>query len=62
VATNLKDRWYFVYGFAKNERDNIERDEEVALKELGDQLLKLPPQGLARALDAGELTEVNSDA
>lgn len=62
VATNLRDRWFFVYGFAKNERDNIEEDEEAALKKLADKLLKLQPEALARALDAGELVEVNGDA
>src|SRR5580704_14012059 len=34
VATNLKSRWFFVYGFAKNERDNIDDDEQAALKKL----------------------------
>jgi hypothetical protein len=62
VATNLKGRWFFVYGFAKNERDNIEVDEEAALKELAARLLTMPPQALAKALEAGEVTEVNCDA
>lgn len=62
VATNLKGRWYFVYGFAKNERDNIEKDEEAALKELAARLLTMLPQALAKALEAGEVTEVNCDA
>ena len=62
VATNLKGRWFFVYGFAKNERDNIEKDEEAALKELAAKLLTMPPQALAKAVEAGELIEVNCDA
>jgi hypothetical protein len=62
VATNLKGRWFFVYGFAKNERDNIDGDEEAALKELATRLLTMPPQALAKALEAGELIEVNCDA
>jgi hypothetical protein len=62
VATNLKGRWFFVYGFAKNERDNIEDDEEAALKELAARLLTMPPPALAKALEAGEVTEVNCDA
>jgi hypothetical protein len=62
VATNLKGRWFFVYGFAKNERDNIEDDEEAALKELAARLLTMPPQALAKALEAGQVTEVNCDA
>lgn len=62
VATNLKNRWFFVYGFAKNERDNIEDDEEAALKELAKSLLAMPPRALAKAVEAGEVTEVNCDA
>jgi len=42
-----------VYGSARSERDNIEEDEKAALKKLAEKLLKLPPQALARALDAG---------
>ena len=34
VATNKGSRWYFVFGFEKNERDNIEPDELAALKRL----------------------------
>lgn len=32
-------RAFFVHGFAKNERDNIEKDELVALKKLAAELL-----------------------
>jgi hypothetical protein len=62
VATNCKSRWFFVYGFAKNERDNIKKDEEAALKELATKLLTMPPQALAKALEADELTETDCDA
>lgn len=62
VATNLKGRWFFVYGFAKNERDNVEQEEEAALKELAARLLRMSPQVLAKAIEVGEVTEVNCDA
>jgi hypothetical protein len=58
VATNRGDRWFFVYGFAKNERANIDDEEEAALKTLGETLLKMPPASVAKAESAGELTEV----
>jgi hypothetical protein len=32
VATNRGSRWIFIYGFAKNARNNIDPDEEAALK------------------------------
>ena len=34
VATNRCDRWFFLYGFEKNERANISKDEIKALREL----------------------------
>src|SRR6266702_66137 len=58
VATNRADRWFFVYGFAKNERANIDDDEEAALKKLAETLLTMSPTSLAKAESAGEITEV----
>jgi hypothetical protein len=34
IAFNRRDRWVFLYGFAKNDRSNISDDEKEALKEL----------------------------
>lgn len=62
VATNKGSRWVFVYGFSKNERGNIDRDEEEALKKLAAHLLSLTAQAVTKARQAGELIEVNCDA
>ena len=62
VATNKGTRWVFVYGFPKNERSNIDKDEEAALKKLAAHLLSLTVQALGQAQDAGELMEVDCDA
>ncbi len=62
VATNRGNRWVFVYGFPKNERSNIDRDEEEALKKLAAQLLSLTAQAVTKAKQAGELIEVECDA
>ncbi|MBB4844273.1 hypothetical protein HNP55_002809 [Paucibacter oligotrophus] len=62
VATNKGDRWVFVYGFAKNERSNIDKDEEAALKAMAAHLLSLTGPALAKAEQAGELIEVFCDA
>lgn len=59
VATNKEDRWIFVYGFAKNERSNIDRDEEEALKKLASELLSLTSEAMEKAKNAEELMEVN---
>jgi hypothetical protein len=61
VATNKGNRWFFVFGFPKNERSNIDKDEEDALKKLAAHLLLRTPQALAKAQGAGELMEVNCD-
>jgi hypothetical protein len=55
-------RAFFVYGFAKNERDNIEKDELVALKKLAAELLSYDDKVIARAVGSGTLTEVMCDA
>ncbi|MEI2768372.1 MAG: type II toxin-antitoxin system RelE/ParE family toxin [Nitrosomonas sp.] len=62
VATNKGNRWIFLFGFPKNERSNIDKDEEVALKLLAVHLLSLTAQALDQAQHAGELMEVNCDA
>ena len=62
VATNKGSRWVFVFGFPKNERGNIDKDEEEALKKLAVHLLSLTAQALGKAQRAGELIEVDCDA
>ena len=62
VATNRGTRWVFVFGFPKNERSNIDKDEEEALKKLSAHLLSLTTQAIGKALRAGELMEVDCDA
>ena len=62
VATNKGARWVFVFGFPKNERSNIDKDEEQALKTLAAYLLSLTAQALDKAQRAGELIEVDCDA
>lgn len=41
VATNRGGRWFFVYGFAKNDRANIADDELEVLQGIAEQLLVL---------------------
>lgn len=61
VATNRGSRWFFVFGFEKNERDNIDDDELAALKRLARDLLKLTDAQLDTALQAGALMEICHD-
>ena len=62
IATNKGNCWVFVFGFPKNQRGNIDKDEEQALKALASHLLSLTPQGIAQAQQANELIKVNCDA
>ncbi len=62
VATNKGGRWFFVFGFPKNVRSNVDKDEEESLKKLASHLLSLSPPALVAAQRAGELVEVNCDA
>ncbi|MEP7244179.1 MAG: type II toxin-antitoxin system RelE/ParE family toxin [Gammaproteobacteria bacterium] len=48
VGTNLGNRWFFLYGFEKNERGNVDDRELTALKKLASALLKLSAARLAQ--------------
>jgi hypothetical protein len=58
LATNQDDRWIFLYGFAKNERDNIAHQELLALKRMAKELLALSVENIQTALQHGELKEI----
>ena len=58
VATNKGSRWFFVFGFEKNERANIDADELEALQELATQLLMRSNDELAIAVADGALKEI----
>jgi hypothetical protein len=58
IVFRIQDRAFFVYGFAKNERDNIRADELVALRKLASLLLSYDERHLALALQSGGLVEV----
>ena len=58
VATNLGDRWFFLYGFGKNERANIAKDELKVFQEVAKDLFAFDHGQLAQALSAGEIVEV----
>jgi hypothetical protein len=62
IATRMQDRWFFVFGFNKNERDNISSDELKYLQQLARDLLSLSDQQLEIAVNAGELLEVNYES
>jgi hypothetical protein len=54
-------RAFFAYGFAKNERDNIKRDELTAFRKLAKTMLVLDDAALAAAMKNGTITEIMCD-
>ena len=56
VATNNGDRWFFLYGFAKNERANLDDQEVAGLRKYGTTLLTMPTAFLAKTESAGAIT------
>jgi len=61
VATNRCDRWFFLYGFEKNERANISKDESKALRELAGQYLAFDDKQIELAVRSGKFMEVYYD-
>lgn len=61
VATQKGSRWFFVFGFEKNERANISPTELEALQALAAELLALSGDQLATAMEDGALQEICHD-
>ena len=61
VATNKGNRWFFVFGFEKNERANIADDELEALRDIAEQLLVRTGSQLDEAVKEGVLQEIFHD-
>ena len=62
VAVHNGDRHVFLFGFAKNERDNIGADDLAALKALGKVFLSMGAAELGNAIEAETLEEIDTHA
>ena len=58
VATNKDDRWFFVFGFEKNERANISPQQLKALQAIAADLLKLAAKDLDAQVRTDALQEI----
>ena len=58
VATNKGNRWFFVFGFEKNERANISDEELEALQGIAKALLERIATELDEAVTDGALQEI----
>ncbi len=61
VATNKGDRWFFLFGFGKNERANITAEELDGLRVITRQLLGMTSEQLNEAVRDGSLQEICHD-
>lgn len=61
VATNKGSRWFFLFGFEKNERGNVSGKELEALQAIADDLLKLSSRDLDAQAGSGTLQEICHD-
>lgn len=59
LASNKRGRWVFLFGFQKNERDNISRHELEALQELSSDLMMFSEPDISLAVSRNELFEVS---
>ena len=58
VLYRMPDRAFFVYGFAKSDRADLDRDEEAMFKKAAIQVLGLSEAQLAELVANGQFSEV----
>ncbi len=61
IAFRVEDKAFFMYGFAKNQRENIKDDELKALKTMAEELLGYSEKVLQNMMKQGTIIEVESD-
>lgn len=61
VATNKGTRWFFLFGFEKNERANVIGKELEALQKVATDLLCLSAKDLDALVESGALLEIADD-
>lgn len=54
-------RAFFVFGFAKNERDNIDSEQEALFKKMAKDVLALTDGQIAELIERGRFSEVGGD-
>ena len=59
IAYRVRHRAVFLYAFAKRERENIDPDELLTLREIGAAWLTADAKRIAQALAEGALQEVS---
>lgn len=62
IAYRSADRSFFMYGFAKNERENIGQNDLISMKQIATSLMALSERQREVAIVEGELEEIGCDA
>ena len=58
LATNRNDKWFFVFGFEKNARDNIDMVEEKALRKYTNELLSYTKTSIDKLENDGKIIRI----
>jgi hypothetical protein len=58
IAFKINNKAFFMFGFAKNQKDNINQKELKALKDYASILLNLTNEEIKKAIEDNEFTEV----
>jgi hypothetical protein len=58
VGSNLRDLWFFLFGFQKKDQETIDSRELAALQAIAAALLEMVPKSLEKAVAEGELEEI----
>lgn len=61
IATNKGNRWFFLFGFEKNERANVSAKELEALQEIATDLLRHLTAELDALVASNDLQEICND-
>ena len=61
IATRVGSYWFYLFAYKKNDRADLSPQEFEALTDLADDFYALDENGLAKALGAGAMIEVQDD-
>src|ERR1035437_6893517 len=61
IAYRPSDRAVFLYGFAKNDRENIESDELLSFRQIAEKLLAADEAKIREDIETGTLQEIEHD-
>ena len=61
IATQWENRWIFLFGFEKNDRENITPAELAYLQNIAQDLLRCPEESILSGIERRELEEIRHD-